>query len=67
MSRSIHWTYRIFKNKSPKEVAEMCDFDNPDYAVKELREKINIKKCVKEKRKEQKINNFIQKKLSQGI
>ena len=25
MSRSIHWTYKIFKNKSKRELAEMCD------------------------------------------
>ena len=62
MSRSIHWTYKIFKNKSKRELAEMCDFSNPDYAVKELRKKMNLKRAVKEKRAEQKINNLVQKK-----
>ena len=40
----------------------MCDFSNPDYAVKELRKKMNLKRAVKEKRAEQKINNLVQKK-----
>ena len=55
MSRSIHWTYKIFKNKSRREIIDMCDFDNPDYAVVELRKKNKIKKNVKEKRAEEKI------------
>ena len=50
MSRSIHWTYKIFKNKSKKEIIDMCDFDNPDYAVAELHKKSKIKQNVKEKR-----------------
>lgn len=54
MSRSIHWTYKIFKNKSKREIIEMCDIDNPDYAVTELRKKIKIKRNVKEKRAEEK-------------
>ena len=33
----------------------MCDFDNPDYAVAELRKKNKMKKNVKEKRAEEKI------------
>lgn len=32
----------------------MCDSDNPDYAVVELRKKNKIKKNVKEKRAEEK-------------
>lgn len=55
MSRSIHWTFKIFKNKTKKELEEMCDAENPDYAVKELRKKMSIKKSVREKRAEQKI------------
>lgn len=56
MSRSIHWTYEIFKHKSKRELIEMCDTENPDYAVKELREKIRIKRDVKNKRAEKKIS-----------
>ena len=33
----------------------MCDYDNPDYVVAELRKKIKIKRNVKEKRSEAKI------------
>lgn len=36
MSKSIHTTYKIFKNKSKKEIIEMCDLENPDYKVEEL-------------------------------
>ena len=54
MSRSIHWTYKIFKNKSKREIIDMCDYDNPDYAVAELRKKIKIKRNVKEKGLKQK-------------
>ena len=59
LSRSIHWTYKIFKNKSKKEIIDMCDYDNPDYAVVELWKKMRIKRNVKEKRTEAKIErNF---------
>ena len=60
MSRSIHWTYKIFKNKSRREIIDMCDFDNPDYAVAELRKKIKIKQNVKEKRAEEKIERNLE-------
>ncbi|MCR5318995.1 MAG: hypothetical protein K6E22_12280 [Treponema sp.] len=58
MSRSIHWTYKIFKNKSKREIIDMCDYDNPDYAVAELRKRIKIKRNVKEKRSEAKIKKI---------
>ena len=36
MSRSIHWTLKkLFAQKSRREIDEMCDADNPDYAVLE--------------------------------
>ena len=57
MSRSIHWTHKIFKNKSKKEVEEMCDIDNPDYAVRELCQKMHIKKTVRETRRNQKMSS----------
>ena len=38
----------------------MCDFDNPDYAVVELRKKNKIKKNVKEKRAEEKIERNLE-------
>ena len=38
----------------------MCDFDNPDYAVAELRKKIKIKQNVKEKRAEEKIERNLE-------
>ncbi|MCQ2590959.1 MAG: hypothetical protein MJ179_11090 [Treponema sp.] len=60
MSKSIHWTNRIFKHKSKKEIIEMCDSDNPDYAVVELRKKNKIKQEVKEKRAEAKNKKKLQ-------
>lgn len=45
MSKSIHTTYKIFKNKSKKEIIEMCDLENPDYKVEEL-----IKKTANKER-----------------
>lgn len=33
----------------------MCDIDNPDYAVAELRKKMRIKQKVKEERAEAKL------------
>ena len=60
MSRSIHWTYKIFKNKSKKEIIAMCDYDNPDYAVVELWKKMRIKRSVKEKRAEAKIERNLE-------
>ena len=54
MSKSIHTTYKIFKNKSKKEIIEMCDLENPDYKVEELRKKQQIKKEVKIARKNNK-------------
>ena len=50
MSRSIHWTMKILRNKSRRELDEMCNPENPDYAVEELWEKWRIKKNVREKR-----------------
>jgi len=60
LSRSIHWTYKIFKNKSKKEIIDMCDYDNPDYAVVELWKKMRIKRSVKEKRAEAKIERNLE-------
>ena len=60
MSRSIHWTYKIFKNKSRREIIDMCDFDNPDYAVAELSKKIKINQNVKEKGAEEKIERNLE-------
>ena len=54
MSKSIHTTHKIFKNKSKKEIIEMCDLENPDYKVEELRKKQQIKKEVKIARKNNK-------------
>ena len=54
MSKSIHTTYKIFKNKSKKEIIEMCDLENPDYKVEELIKKQQIKKEVKIARKNNK-------------
>lgn len=51
MSRSIHTTYKIFKNKSKKEIIEMCDLENLDCKVEELIKKQQIKKEVKVARK----------------
>ena len=51
MSKSIHTTYKIFKNKSKKEIIEMCDLENLDYKVEELIKKQQIKKEVKIARK----------------
>ena len=50
MSRSIHWTYKIFKHKSKRELSEMCDGDTPDYAVAELRKKMQIKQNIRTQR-----------------
>lgn len=47
MSKSIHTTYKIFKNKSKKEIIEMSDLENLDYKVEELIKKQQIKKEVK--------------------
>ena len=56
MSRSIHWTiHKVFEHKSSREIKEMCDIDNPDYAVAELRKKMRIKQKVKEERAEAKL------------
>lgn len=55
MSKSIHWTYKIFKHKSKREIIEMCNSDKPDYAVEELRKKTKIKQEIKEKRAESKL------------
>lgn len=38
----------------------MCDYDNPDYAVAELRKKIKIKQNVKEKRSEAKMERNLE-------
>lgn len=54
MSKSIHTTYKIFKNKSKKEIIEMCDLENLDYKVEELIKKQQIKKEVKMARKNNK-------------
>ena len=54
MSKSIHTTYKIFKNKSKKEIIEMCDLENLDCKVEELRKKQQIKKEVKIARKNNK-------------
>ena len=54
MSKSIHTTYKIFKNKSKKEIIQMCDLENPDYKVEELIKKQQIKKEVKIARKNNK-------------
>ena len=54
MSKSIHATYKIFKNKSKKEIIEMCDLENHDYKVEELIKKQQIKKEVKIARKNNK-------------
>ena len=54
MSKSIHATYKIFKNKSKKEIIEMCDLENLDYKVEELIKKQQIKKEVKIARKNNK-------------
>ena len=54
MSKSIHTTYKIFKNKSKKEIIEMCDLENLDYKVEELIKKQQIKKEVKIARKNNK-------------
>ena len=54
MSKSTHTTYKIFKNKSKKEIIEMCDLENPDYKVEELIKKQQIKKEVKIARKNNK-------------
>nr|WP_315315322.1 hypothetical protein [Treponema denticola] len=54
MSKSIHTTYKIFKNKSKKEIIEMCDLENLDYKVEELIKKQQIKKEVKIARKSNK-------------
>ena len=54
MSKSIHTTYKIFKNKSKKEIIEMCDLENLDYKVEELIKKQQIKKEVKIDRKNNK-------------
>ena len=51
MTKSIHTTYKIFKNKSKKEIIEMCDLENLDYKVEELIKKQQIKKEVKLARK----------------
>ena len=54
MSKSIHTTYKIFKNKSKKEIIEMCDLENLDYKVEEIIKKQQIKKEVKIARKNNK-------------
>ena len=54
MSKSIHTTYKIFKNKSKKEIIEMCNLENHDYKVEELIKKQQIKKEVKIARKNNK-------------
>lgn len=54
MSKSIHTTYKIFKNKSKKEIIEMCDLENLDYKVEELIKKQQIKKEAKIARKSNK-------------
>lgn len=54
MSKSIHTTYKIFKNKFKKEIIEMCDLENLDYKVEELIKKQQIKKEVKIARKNNK-------------
>ena len=54
MSKSIHATYKIFKNKSKKKIIEMCDLENLDYKVEELIKKQQIKKEVKIARKNNK-------------
>ena len=51
MSKTIHTTYKIFKNKSKKEIIEMCDLENLDCKVEELIKKQQIKKEVKVARK----------------
>jgi hypothetical protein len=52
MSRSIHQTHnRVFYKKSKREVIEMCDSDNPDIDVIELRKKSRIKNETLEQRK----------------
>ena len=57
MSRSIHWTLKkLFAQKSRREIDEMCDADNPDYAVLEWLEKAKIKRRVRESRKAKKIS-----------
>lgn len=50
MSRSVHWTMKIFRNKSSREIAEMRNPENPDYAVEELGEKRRIKRNVRKAR-----------------
>ncbi|WP_191013796.1 hypothetical protein [Treponema zioleckii] len=57
MARSIHWTMRIFRNKSSREIAEMCDSENLDYAVEELIKKRRIKRSVHEQRALEKMEN----------
>ena len=54
MSKSIYTTYKIFKNKSNKEIIEMCNLENHDYKVEELIKKQQIKKEVKIARKNNK-------------
>lgn len=56
MSRSIHETVSsVFKNKSKREINEMCDPKNPDYKVVELWKKHAVKK---ESSKREKKENF---------
>ena len=58
MSRSIHWTLKkLFAQKSTREIEEMCDVGNPDYAVAEWRKKLEIKRHIKEARKAKKLGS----------
>lgn len=61
MSRSIHETVSsVFKNKSKREINEMCDPKNPDYKVVELWKKHAVKKAVLEERKERKFQQSLE-------
>ena len=53
--RSIHWIYIIFEHKYKKQLAGMCDVDNPDCVVAELHKKRQIKLNVKIKQAEAQI------------
>jgi|GEM_PF-825860 len=61
MTRSIHYTTKgVFRNKSRREINEMCDMENPDYQVIELCKKARYKETVRNNRKIEKLKNLHQ-------
>ena len=64
MSRSIHQTLRqVFYKKSKSEVLEMCDKNNLDIDVIELKKKSRIKENTLSRRKTNKLFSKLNKSI----